>query len=147
MKYTIRLNQNRCVCCYACVIACLDGHYGIDENGPVLRTAIREENADGKIRCYTRACQHCRNAKCIAACPSGAIFRDESTGLVLVDTARCIGCRKCAQVCPFGAPKFRSDGRMVKCDGCIDRIRRGEEPLCVKTCPSSALTLVKQESK
>lgn len=147
MKYTIRLNQNRCVCCYACVIACLDRHYGIDENGPVLRTAIREENADGKIRCYTRACQHCRNAKCIAACPSGAIFRDESTGLVLVDTARCVGCRKCAQACPFGAPKFRGDGRMVKCDGCIDRIRHGEEPLCVKTCPSGALTLVKQEDK
>lgn len=147
MRYTIKLDQNRCVCCYACEVACLERHYDINETGPALRVAIREENENGEIRCYTRACAHCRNAKCIEVCPTGAIYRDEETNLVQVDSSRCIGCRKCALACPFDAPKFKSDGRMIKCDGCIDHIRRGEEPVCVKTCPSGALTLVKQENK
>ena len=48
--------------------------------------------------------------------------------------------------CPFGAPTFGPDGKMKKCDGCIDRIRAGLEPACVRGCTFGALQLVDSEN-
>ncbi len=48
--------------------------------------------------------------------------------------------------CPFGAPQFTPENRMVKCDGCLERIRHGLEPVCVTTCPSGALSLVRENA-
>ena len=42
--------------------------------------------------------------------------------------------------CPFGAPSFDGEGKMVKCDGCVERLRRGMVPACVRVCPTGALT-------
>ena len=43
--------------------------------------------------------------------------------------------------CPFGAPRYRkSDGKMVKCDGCNTRVKNGLQPACVHSCPTGALT-------
>lgn len=127
--------------CYACVVACLDAHCEVDEAGPMLRRAVRRENDRGEIHCASFSCMHCRDARCMAACPTGAIYRDRETQLVLVEPDRCVGCRSCLAACPFGIPAFTSENKMVKCDGCIQRIRRGRLPLCVQTCPSKALTL------
>ena len=140
-KVRIDLDLDRCVACYACVVACLDQHYGIEEEGPALRRAFRFENAEGTIRCISIGCMHCADAPCLAACPTGAVYRDEETGLVQADSSVCIGCRSCLMACPFGAPQFTEENRMVKCDGCLERIRHGLEPVCVKTCPSGALSL------
>lgn len=140
-KTVVELNPDRCVCCYACVAACQDLHYDIDETGPALRRAVRQEDGDGTIRCGSMGCLHCDTALCLAACPTGAIRRDPETGLVTVEEARCVGCRRCQTACPYGVPQFTADRRMVKCDGCIDRLKQGLEPLCVKTCPSGALYL------
>ena len=53
----------------------------------------------------------------------------------------CIGCHSCAMACPYGAPSFGTDGKMIKCDGCIERWRHGLEPACVRTCPTGAIAL------
>jgi Fe-S-cluster-containing dehydrogenase component len=53
----------------------------------------------------------------------------------------------CAVVCPFAVITFYSlpDGPdptiavSVKCDGCIERQRRGEVPACVEVCKVDAL--------
>ena len=140
-KTIVELNPDRCVCCYACVAACQDLHYDIDETGPALRRAVRQEDADGTIRCGSIGCLHCEVALCLAACPTGAIRRDPETGLVVVKDGRCVGCGRCRKVCPYGVPQITADRRMVKCDGCVDRLRQGLEPACVKTCPSGALSL------
>ena len=145
-KTIVELNPDRCVCCYACVAACQDLHYDIDETGPALRRALRQEDADGTIRCGSMGCMHCADAPCLAACPTGAIRRDPETGLVVVEDERCVGCRRCRKACPYGVPQFTADKRMVKCDGCADRLRRGLEPVCVKTCPSGALYLREPEA-
>lgn len=141
-RVQIKLDEKRCVCCYACVVACLDAHCGIDANAPALRRAERREDAAGTIRCTAVGCLHCANAPCLASCPTGAIYRDDETSLVLVESDKCIGCRKCLASCPVKAPKFTEENKMVKCDGCVERVKRGELPLCVKTCPSGALSLV-----
>jgi len=143
-KVIVDLDLSRCVACYACVVACKDQHYDVDEQGPAFRKALRYENDQGVIKCISIGCMHCADSPCMAACPTGAIYRDEETGLVQVDSSSCIGCRSCLMACPFGAPKFTAENRMVKCDGCAERIKQGLEPVCVKTCPSGALFLREQ---
>lgn len=140
-RVRIHLDQGRCVCCYACVVACQDLHYDVDQEGPALRRAVRRENEAGEIYCTSLGCMHCDNAPCLAACPTGAIRRDEETGLVQVEQSRCVGCRSCLRACPFQVPQFTAENKMVKCDGCLERIRAGRLPVCVQTCPSGALTL------
>ncbi|MFC1864593.1 4Fe-4S dicluster domain-containing protein, partial [Chloroflexota bacterium] len=67
---------------------------------------------------------------------------------ILFDATRCIGCGYCSQFCPFNVPRLdasliSSVGKMAKCTLCttpgLDRLSRGEEPACIKTCPSGAL--------
>ena len=55
----------------------------------------------------------------------------------MIDYDRCIGCRMCVAVCPFGAVSFDSiQKRVVKCDLCDG------DPLCVKFCMYGALQYV-----
>jgi Fe-S-cluster-containing dehydrogenase component len=42
-------------------------------------------------------------------------------------------------VCPFGVPQFGAEGKMQKCDLCVDLVTQGKEPACVATCPAEAL--------
>jgi len=94
---------------------------------------------------FPRSCLHCENAACVTVCPTGASFKREADGIVLVDESMCIGCKLCSWACPYGAREFDSDqGVMKKCTLCIDRIYNEnlEEvdriPVCVSTCPTGA---------
>ena len=144
MKLKLELDLSKCCACGACAIACMDQN-DIDLSTGVrpYRTVFRQETfRTGEIAYYSMACMHCDNAPCITACPSGCLYKDEETGLTLYDNTRCIGCHSCAMACPFGAPTFGPDNKMRKCDGCIDRIRAGLKPACVKGCTFDALQLV-----
>jgi len=60
---------------------------------------------------------------------------------VLIDEDLCLGCRYCAWVCPYGAPRFdERRGVMTKCTFCVDKQHDGGEPACVTSCPTGALT-------
>ena len=86
-------------------------------------------------------CHHCEEAACVAACPTGAAHRDAETSLVLVEAARCIGCKMCVQACPFGVIVMGPAGTSaIKCDLCIERLVAGQQPACVEACPTPALT-------
>lgn len=47
--------------------------------------------------------------------------------------------------CPYGVPSFGYDGKMRKCDACIERQKAGLVPACVKVCPTGALTLLTED--
>jgi Fe-S-cluster-containing dehydrogenase component len=47
--------------------------------------------------------------------------------------------------CPYGIPSFGEDGKMKKCDACIERQKAGMLPACIKVCPTGALTLLTEE--
>ncbi len=69
-------------------------------------------------------------------CPTGALYREQRDGMVLVRTDVCIGCAMCVSVCPAGAMTLDPvDGRASKCDLC------GGEPRCVAYCPAKVLRL------
>lgn len=61
-------------------------------------------------------------------------------GVVFVDRTKCIGCDYCAWSCPYGAPQLdKAAGQMSKCDFCIDLQAKGDDPVCVATCPLNAI--------
>lgn len=79
-------------------------------------------------------------------------FEQADTLLLMDGTAadrpntNCIGCHSCAMACPFAQPCFNgASGKMTKCDGCVDRVKHGLKPACVKVCPFGALQLLPEE--
>ncbi len=87
-----------------------------------------------------RSCQHCTDAPCASICPTGCLEKNEETGLVEVDTDKCIGCQYCSTACPFDVPRYDGiQGKVNKCTGCPDRVAQGLTPACVKTCQPEAL--------
>jgi Fe-S-cluster-containing dehydrogenase component/DMSO reductase anchor subunit len=86
------------------------------------------------------ACNHCEIPACLEACPALAYSRDATTGAVLIDEEKCIGCRYCSWACPYDAPRFdAARGVMTKCTFCNDRLQRGGQPACAELCPTGAL--------
>ena len=134
-------DPNRCTGCAACSLACST------ENGLEWGRSWRQivpfnpERLPGVPSFHlSLACNHCAEAPCVAHCPTRAMTRDPRTGAVVVDEARCIGCRYCAWVCPYDAPRFdEGRGVMTKCTLCNHRLLEGRGPACVVACPTDAL--------
>ncbi len=107
-------------------------------------------------------CNHCDNPPCVKACPTGATWKREEDGVVMMDWHRCIGCRYCIAACPYGSRSFnfrepkkyfaeqgkkpqpdfpmRMRGVVEKCTFCDERLARGLWPSCVEACPYNCLT-------
>lgn len=82
-----------------------------------------------------RLCEHCMNPACVASCPSGALYKREEDGIVLVDQERCRGWRYCVSGCPYKKVYFNwHTGRSEKCIFCYPRIEAGMPTLCAHTC-------------
>lgn len=147
------VNPELCIGCRQCEIACATEHSVSHDEAlafrevPVPRTRVHVAAGPVASTAYPNRCRHCDPAPCLQVCPTGAISFEGDLGLVLVDPARCIGCAMCAVVCPFDVLTFHPlpDGPgpdvavAVKCDGCVDRLGRGELPACVEACKVDAL--------
>ena len=82
-----------------------------------------------------RLCEHCLNPACVASCPSGALYKRDEDGIVLVDQERCRGWRYCVSGCPYKKVYFNwKTGRAEKCIFCYPRIEAGLTTLCAHTC-------------
>lgn len=82
-----------------------------------------------------RLCEHCLNPTCAASCPSGAIYKREEDGIVLVDQEKCKGWRMCVSGCPYKKVYFNwKSGKAEKCIFCYPRIESGMPTLCAETC-------------
>jgi len=147
------INPERCIGCLQCEFACAVEHSASKSESeaflevPVPRKRVHVEAGPTPTFAFPNRCRHCDPAPCLQVCPSGAIIRDDALGLVLVEPKRCIGCAMCAVVCPFDVLTFHpladspAEGVAVavKCDGCEDRVRRGESPACAEVCKVDAL--------
>ena len=94
---------------------------------------------------FPRSCLHCETPACVTVCPTGASYKRAEDGIVLVDEAKCIGCKLCSWACPYGAREYSEvEDVMKKCTLCIDRIynenlaEAERQPACVQACPTRA---------
>jgi len=150
---SVFINPERCIGCLQCEFACAVEHSVTRSESaafletPMPRKRVHVEVGPVPTLSFPNQCRHCDPAPCLQVCPSGAISRNQDLGLVLVEPKRCIGCAMCAVVCPFDAVTFHplADGPgdgipvAVKCDGCADRVGRGEDPACTEVCKVDAL--------
>ncbi|WP_099823618.1 nitrate reductase subunit beta [Oceaniglobus indicus] len=82
-----------------------------------------------------RLCEHCLNPTCVSSCPSGAIYKREEDGIVLIDQEKCRGWRMCVSGCPYKKIYYNwSSGKSEKCTLCYPRIESGNPTVCSETC-------------
>ncbi len=82
-----------------------------------------------------RICNHCLNAACVAACPSGAIYKRGEDGVVLINQNKCRSWRMCVSACPYKKSYYNwNNGKSEKCLLCYPRLETGQAPACMHTC-------------
>jgi len=155
------IDLNVCVGCHACVTSCKEWNTSGDA-GPMTDFNPYGANPSGvffnRVQTYEagtfpntetvhfpKSCMHCEDPPCVPVCPTGASFKREEDGIVLVDYDKCVGCKYCSWACPYGAREFDPDqGVMKKCTLCVDRIydeslpEDRRKPACVLACPAGA---------
>jgi Fe-S-cluster-containing dehydrogenase component/DMSO reductase anchor subunit len=146
LKTQFVLDQNKCVACQACVIACK-----LENETSQLWRQVYTFNARQleylPLFHLSLACNHCDDAPCMQNCPALAYQRDLLTGAILHLEDKCIGCQYCTWACPYSAPKYNaSKGIVEKCNFCIDRLHQNLKPACVTACPTGALDISQSES-
>ena len=162
-KLGLVIDLDICVGCQACAVHCKEwniaGHsgplpdnepYGADPSGVWFNRIhtfelVDDETGDSRTVYFPKSCLHCEDAPCVTVCPTGASYKREEDGIVLVNADTCIGCKLCSWACPYGAREYDDDeGVMKKCTLCIDRIYNEtlpedtRVPACVSTCPAGA---------
>jgi carbon-monoxide dehydrogenase iron sulfur subunit len=146
MSRHVTVTIAKCVGCHTCELACAIAH---SQSQDIEAMMLAGEKPGYRIhvepygpRSVPLSCQHCEEAACALACPTGAVRRLAPGKPVLLDEDRCIGCAMCVQACPFGVMAMRSDGKVsFKCDLCVARLAKGMEPACASSCPTKALRL------
>ena len=82
-----------------------------------------------------RLCEHCLNPACVASCPSGAIYKREEDGIVLIDQDKCRGWRMCISGCPYKKIYYNwNSGKSEKCIFCYPRVESGMPTVCSESC-------------
>jgi nitrate reductase beta subunit len=82
-----------------------------------------------------RICNHCLNPSCVAACPSGAIYKRGEDGIVLINQEVCRGWRMCVTACPYKKTYYNwQSGKSEKCILCYPRLESGQAPACMHSC-------------
>ncbi|MEO5338644.1 MAG: 4Fe-4S dicluster domain-containing protein [Magnetospirillum sp. WYHS-4] len=129
-------NNVDCIGCRACEIACKDKN-GLATGPRFRRVQYIEGGKYPDVYAYkvNMSCNHCAEPACLPTCPTGAIFKRPDNGIVDIDSTLCIGCRRCEAACPFGAPQWDPEAKLVKkCNMCVDEIASGRKPYCVAAC-------------
>ncbi len=125
-----------CTGCRICEYICS----AVKEQGfnPLL-SRIRTMRLEPTLN-ISMACRLCEDPTCVKSCPKKALSKDEETGIIKLDEAKCNGCAWCIETCEFGAIALHPTKQtMVVCDLCDG------DPKCVMYCPKEALNLMTTE--
>jgi nitrate reductase beta subunit len=106
-----------------------------DYNFEGIQKEIYGEYENTFMMYLPRLCEHCLNPTCVSSCPSGAIYKREEDGIVLIDQEKCRGWRMCVSGCPYKKVYYNwSTGKSEKCTLCYPRIESGNPTVCSETC-------------
>ncbi|MBI2858271.1 MAG: 4Fe-4S dicluster domain-containing protein [Chloroflexi bacterium] len=164
-QWAVVIDLRRCDGCQSlgaepqCAQACIDGRF-VPEPMQWLEVYEHERHGGGTYFAPT-LCMHCQNPPCVNVCPVAATWSTPE-GIVLIDQARCIGCRLCMAACPYERRFFlwgdpprppetalvqyspthqigAKKGTVMKCDFCTDITAAGRLPYCAQACPNHAI--------
>ena len=162
-QFSWKLDLERCVGCNACTVACKSENNTNPTTSTNSGEAInwrwvvtQKGGSYGVVKStyyenyISMSCMHCKDPACLLACPvkPNAITKDADTGIVNIDNTKCIGCKRCTWVCPYGAPRFNETTKKVeKCTACSHKLYKKADgtwayttpPACVATCAGKAL--------
>ncbi len=158
------IDTTKCTACRGCQIACKQWNKnpgtktiqrGTHQNPSDLSAStfklVRFSEVEGPEGAplwyfFPDQCRHCISPPCKEVADGkvkGAIIHDEATGAVLFNPKVKIkpeDFKEIREACPYDIPRISSAGVMAKCTMCIDRIKEGLLPACVKTCPTGAMS-------
>lgn len=149
-QYGFYVNTDICIGCKACMTSCFDRN---DLEAPEKFRKVWEFGGGEWIKddagTFTQAafayyvsmtCGQCEDPACVKHCPTGAMQKDQETGIVNNDKSICIGCMTCEKSCPYNHPVKLADGFSHKCVMCTDRSEDAAfDPVCAKACPVRAI--------
>ena len=128
MKKLVVKNQDACMACLACEVACSEAFYKVfDPDKSCVRIIEKKE----KVK--TQTCIQC--GKCAKACEAGAITQNPKTGVYMINKKLCTSCGKCVEACPMKVMVLPEGGQTSKCIAC---------GICVKACPMEILEIVEK---
>ena len=134
------IDHTRCIGCHACTTACRS-----ENQVPlsVTRTYVKYVDVgfypEARRAFQVTRCNQCEDAPCVAACPTGAMYR-RPDGIVDFDKSICIGCKACIAACPYDAIFINPEDHSAEtCNFCAHRLDLGLEPACVVVCPTEAI--------
>ncbi len=165
-RWGMVIDLDRCTGCQACVVACKqennvafsnaeEAGYGREISWLHIVAATEGEYPHVKGRFIPLLCQQCDNPPCTRVCPTRATYRNPE-GIVGQIYPRCIGCRYCANACPYQVKYFnwynwshfrwptemraalnpdvslRPKGVVEKCTFCHHRLQRVREQAAVE---------------
>lgn len=156
----IFIDISKCTACRACQVACKNWNQlkaeqtenrGSHENPPDLSAntwnrirwieRLKDKNISWVF--FSDRCRHCDPPDCKYIADTyveGAIIKDSSGAVLFTEKIRAIDPDEIMSACPFNIPRYQADtGMAFKCNLCIDRIRYGLTPACVKACSTGVL--------
>lgn len=141
-QYRFHFDMRRCIGCRSCEVACNEQN---DNPAHISwrRVGELEVGSFPETRRFhlSLACNHCLEPTCLEGCPTVA-YTKLSNGVVHHDPETCFGCQYCTWTCPYGAPQYHPERRVVtKCSFCAERLAAGQAPACVSACPTSAIAI------
>ena len=165
-RWGMVIDLDKCNGCQACEVACrsenniaVGGPQAAGEHRTIslmqVRVDVEGEWPDLRTRFVPQPCMHCDRPPCTLVCPVQATSIDRE-GIVNQIYARCIGCRYCANACPYTVKFFnwhtpdhpastepglnpdvsvRPVGVIEKCTFCSHRLQKARETARVEKRP------------
>jgi len=148
----LMVDTKKCAGCTSCMLACSLSHHG-ETNLSLSRIQITQDPW-GKFPddITISQCRQCPYPSCVAACPTGALHSDEK-GVRTVDEAKCIGCERCVNACPFTPSRALwnyEEKHAQKCDLCENAKFWNQvggpdgKRACEEVCPMGAIKFTKE---